>query len=34
MHDVRNYQNASMMRFVMNDILYAFRCVKKEDVLL
>ena len=28
-HDVRNYQNAPIMRFVMNVVLYAFCCVRK-----
>ena len=34
MHDVRNYKNTSMMRFVMNVVLYAFHCVRKKDELL
>ena len=29
-----NYNNAPIMRFVMNDVLYTFRCVRKEDGLL
>ena len=24
MHDIKDYQNASVMRFVMNFVLYAF----------
>ena len=31
MYEVRNYQNASMMTFVMNVVLYAFLFVRKED---
>jgi len=34
MYEVRNYQNFPMMRFVVNVILYAFRCDKKENWLL
>ena len=34
MNDVRNYQNAPMMRFVINAALYGFRCVRREDGLL
>ena len=34
MHDARNYKRAPIMRFVINDVLYAFRCVRKEDGLL
>ena len=33
MYEVRNYQNASMMTFVMNVVLYAFLFVRKEDGL-
>ena len=28
---VINYQNAPMMRFVMNVVLYVFYCFRKED---
>ena len=34
MHDVRNYQIASMMRFVINVVLYTFSYVRKEDEFL
>ena len=33
MHDVINYQNLCTMRFVITVVLYAFRCVRKEDGL-
>ena len=33
MHDVRNYKNDPMMRFVMNDVLYTFGLLRKDDGL-
>ena len=34
MHDIRYNKIAPMMRFVMNDVLYAFHCFRKNDRLL
>ena len=34
MHDVKYNQNASMMRFVTNGVLYAFYSIRKENRLL
>ena len=34
MHDVKNYQYTPTMRYVMNVVLYASRCIRKEDGLL